>query len=149
MRTSTRWNRSAPHELDAMVMAPALPYLGNSGVRNADNNPEPSKAKVDTGVSNHTEGGMTRVNLSDPQQLGIWNMFKGCDDPSHVSHMYRSYRDSDYCSVPKPILRHMRDTVIMDLKEQNKQSKKPRKQTQVGKNATTWNDPKLHIRRGA
>ena len=149
MRTSTRWNRSAPHELDAMVMAPALHYLGNSGVRNADNNPEPSKAKVDTGVSNHTEGGMTRVNLSDPQSLAIWNYFRNADDPSHVSHIYRQYRDSKYCEVPKNHLRRMRDVMITDMRENEAKAKKRRKQTQVGRNAPTWNHPSLQIRRGA
>ena len=132
-----------------MVMAPALPYLGNSGVRNADNNPEPSKAKVDTGVSNHTEGGMTRVNLSDPQSLAIWNFFRNAEDPSHVSHIYRQYRDSKYCEVPKNHLRRMRDVMISDMRESEAKAKKPRKQTQVGRNAPTWNHPSLQIRRGA
>jgi len=119
------------------------------GVQSDDNNPEPSKAKVDTGVSNHSEEEMVRVNLADPQILGIWNMFKNADDPSHVSHLYRNYRASKYCTVPKNQLRRMRDVMISDMKEQNKQSEKPRKQTQVGRNAPTWNDPQLHIRRGA
>lgn len=149
MRTSTRWNRSPSHELDAMVMAPALPFLRPMGVHNADNNPPPSHSKVDTGVSNHAEGDMVRVNLADQQTLGIWNMFKTADDPSHVSHLYRNYKDSKYCSVPKDQLRRMRDVMIADMKEQNSKSDKPRKQTQVGNNAPTWNDPKLHIRRGA
>jgi hypothetical protein len=149
MRTSTRWKRSAPHDLDAMVMAPALPNLSHMGVKNADNNPPPSKAKVDTGVSNHSEPDMTRVNLKDSQALGIWNLMKQADDPSHVSHLYRQYRDSKYCSVPKDQLRRMRDVMISDMREQNKSSSRPRRQTQVGRNAPTWNDPQLHIRRGA
>ena len=149
MRTSTRWNRSQPHELDAMVMAPALPQLRPMGVQNADKNPEPSKAKVDTGVSNHSEEDMVRVNLADPQTLGIWNMFKNADDPSHVSFLYHNYKNSKHCSVPKNQLRRMRDVMISDMKEQEKNSPKRRKQTQVGRNAPTWNSPQLHIRRSA
>lgn len=146
MRTSTRWNRSPSNVLDQMVMAPALPYLGDSGVANADKNPEPSKAKVDTGVS-FTEP--SRLNLSDPQTLAIWNFFKTCDDPSHVAHTYRTYRDSKHCSIPKEHLRKMRDVMINDMREQEAKASKPRKQTQVGNNAPTWNSPQLHIRRGA
>jgi hypothetical protein len=147
MRKSTRWNRSAPHELDAMVMAPALPYLGDEGVSNRDNNPSPSKAKVDTGES--FSESPKRLNFDDAQTLGIWNMFKNCDDPSAVAHTYRNYRDSKYCTVPKEHLRQMRDTMIRDMREHEAQSKRPRKQTQVGNNAPTWNSPQLHIRRGA
>lgn len=146
MRNSTRWNRSAPHELDAMVMAPALPYMGDSGVVNKDNNPPPSRAKVDTGTS-FTEP--SRLNLGDPQTLAVWNFFKNCDDPSHVSHTYRTYRDSKHCTIPKEHLRRMRDVMISDMREKEKSSSSRRKQTQVGRNAPTWNDPQLHIRRGA
>ena len=146
MRKSTRWNRSEPHALDAMVMAPALPYLGDQGVKNKDNNPPPSQSKVDTGES-FTEP--KRLSLGDPQTLAIWNFFKNADDPSHVSHIYRQYRDSKYCAVPKEHLRRMRDTMISDMREHEKTAKKPRRQIQVGNNAPTWNDPQLHIRRGA
>ena len=149
MRTSTRWNRSPSHELDAMVMAPALPFLRPMGVQSDDNNPPPSHSKVDTGVSNHSEGDMVRADLSDAQQLGIWNLMKQADDPSHVCHLYRSYKDSKYCTVPRAILRRMRDVMIADMKEQNKTSLNPRKQKQTGNNIPIWNDPKLHIRRGA
>lgn len=150
MRKSTRWNRSAPHELDAMVMEPALPNLRPMGVKNKDNNPPPSHAKVDTGVSNHSEEeDMVKVNLKDPQTLGIWNMFRNADDPSHVSHLYRQYKDSKYCAVPKNQLRRMRDVMIQDMRENEKKSANRRKQTQVGRNAPQWNDPQLHIRRGA
>jgi hypothetical protein len=148
MRTSTRWDRSEHHELDAMVMAPALPNMRPMGVTNRDNNPSPSKAKVDTGVS-FDEPEMVRVDLSDPQTLGIWNMFKNAEDPSHVCHLYRSYKGSKYCSVPKNELRRMRDVMISDMKERNSKSSKPLKQTQVGRNAPTWNHPSLQIRRGA
>ena len=146
MRTSTRWNRSAPHELDAMVMAPALPYLGDKGVKNKDNNPPPSKSKVDTGESFSDP---KRLSLADPQTLGIWNMMKNADDPSHVAYIYRSHCNSKHCTVPKEHLRHMRDTMVRDMREHERNSPKPRKQTQVGNNAPHWNDPTLHIRRGA
>ena len=149
MRKSTRWNRSQPHELDAMVMAPALPNLRPMGVKNDDNNPPPSQAKVDTGVSNHAEAEMVRADLRDAQQLGIWNLIKQADDPSHVCHLYRQYKDSKYCSVPRSILRRMRDVMIADMKENEKKSSSRKKQTQVGRNAPTWNDPQLQIRRGA
>ena len=148
MRKSTRWNRSAPHELDAMVMEPALPYLGDRGVSNKDNNPPPSRAKVDTGVSDHSED-RSRINLKDSQTLGIWNMFKNCDDPSHVAHTYRQYRDSKYCAVPKEHLRRMRDVMIADMREHERQSSSRKKQKQTGRNIPTWNDPQFHIRRGA
>jgi hypothetical protein len=146
MRNSTRWNRSEPNVLDAMVLAPALPYLGNQGVSNKENNPSPSRAKVDTGES-FSES--TRLNLSDPQTLGIWNLMKQADDPSHVSHLYRQYRDSKHCSVPKEHLRRMRDVMVSDMREQEKSSPSRKKQTQVGRNAPTWNSPQFHIRRGA
>ena len=91
----------------------------------------------------------SRVNLADPETLGIWNMFKNADDPSHVSHLYRSYGGSKHCSVPKNQLRLMRDVMINDMKEHEKNSPNRRKQTQVGRNAPTWNSPQLHIRRSA
>jgi hypothetical protein len=146
MRKSTRWNRSEPSALDAMVLAPALPYLGDKGVSNKDNNPQPSKSKVDTGES-FSES--TRVNLADPQTLGVWNMMKNADDPSHVAFIYRSQCNSKHCSIPKEHLRRMRDVMIADMRENEKNSSSRRKQTQVGRNAPTWNDPQLQIRRGA
>jgi hypothetical protein len=146
MRKSTRWNRSEPHALDAMVMAPALPYLGDKGVSNKDNNPRPSQSKVDTGESFSEP---KRLSLADPQTLAIWNFFKNADDPSHVAHIYRQYRDSKYSTVPREHLRRMRDVMIADMRENEKNSSSRRKQTQVGRNAPTWNDPQLQIRRGA
>lgn len=148
MRKSTRWNRSDGAALDEMVMAPSLPFLGDKGVKSLDNNPPPSKAKVDTGVSDHAEDN-SRINLKDAQTLGIWNLMKQADDPSHVSHLYRQYRDSKYCAVPKEHLRRMRDVMISDMREHEKNSPSRKKQTQIGRNAPTWNDPQLHIRRGA
>ena len=147
MNNSTRYNRSSPTDLDAMVMAPALPNLAAAGVRSGPN-PPPSKSKVDTGES-FSDSGIIKVNMSDPQQLGIWNMFKNCDDPSAVSHQYRSLRDSKNCSVAKPILRRMRDVMIQDMRENNSKEKNPRKQRQVGRNALHFNDPQLQFRRGA
>jgi hypothetical protein len=129
-----------------MVMAPALPNLSGSGVRNKDNNPAPSKAKVDTGVANHTEG-PGRVNLGDAQTLGIWNLMKQADDPSHVAHLYRQYRDSKHCSVPKDHLRRMRDVMVSDMHENERNSPTRKKQKQVGHNVPWWDQ--LQIRRGA
>lgn len=146
MRKSTRWNRSDSSALDAMVMAPALPYMGDSGVVNKANNPPPSRAKVDTGVSNHAEDS-GRVNLKDAQTLGIWNLMKQADDPSHVSYLYRQYRDSKHCSVPKEHLRRMRDVMVSDMKEKEKETTSRRKQKQVGHNVPRWDQ--LQIRRGA
>jgi hypothetical protein len=130
-----------------MVMAPALPYLGDQGVKSQSNNPSPSKSKVDTGESFAEPVG--RLNLGNPETLAIWNFFKNADDPSHAAHIYRSYCNSKHCSVPKQHLRHMRDVIVSDMRENEKKTDKRRKQTQVGRNAPTWNDPQLHIRRGA
>jgi hypothetical protein len=73
--------------------------------------------------------------LNDAQAAGVWEFFLRCDDPSHVAHTYRSYRDSDKCEVPNQNLRAMRDTMVNDMREQNKLSKKPRVETQLGRNA--------------
>ena len=78
--------------------------------------------------------------LSDSQAMGVWNFFLRCDDPSHVSHTYRSYRDSNKCDVPQQNLRAMRDTMINDMREQNKLSKKPRVETKMGVNAPRLTD---------
>jgi hypothetical protein len=43
----------------------------------------------------------------------------------------------------------MRDVMVSDMRENEAKAKKPRKQTQVGNNSPTWNDPSFHIRRGA
>ena len=88
--------------------------------------------------------------LNDPESRGIWEFMVRCDDPSHVSHTYRSYRDSDRCTVPQQNLRAMRDTMINDMREQNKLSKKPRVETQVGRNAPHLKTETAHIyRKGA
>ena len=53
------WKRSEATALDAMVMAPALPNLRPMGVKSLDNNPPPSKSKVDVGYAE----GLTKVDL--------------------------------------------------------------------------------------
>ena len=70
--------------------------------------------------------------LADPQALGIWNMMLQCDDPSDVSHKYRSYRDSEHCSVPRQNLKAMRDTMITAMREANREDPKPRKEKKAG-----------------
>jgi hypothetical protein len=71
--------------------------------------------------------------LADAQALGVWNMMLQCDDPSDVSHKYRSYRDSDYCTVPRERLRAMRDTMITAMREGNKTDLSPRTEKKKGK----------------
>ena len=77
--------------------------------------------------------------LSDTQALGIWDMILRGDDPSEVSHTYRMYRDSPSCTVPKPILRAMRDTMITAMRESNRQDSSPRKEKKRG--VHYFNDP--------
>jgi len=54
------------------------------------------------------------------------------DDPSEVARWYRSYRDSDHCTVPREKLRAMRDTMITSMREANKKDPNPRKEKQAG-----------------
>ena len=70
--------------------------------------------------------------LSDAQCMGIWNMMLRADDPSDVAHTFRSYRDSDHCTVPRQKLRAMRDTMITAMREANKKDPNPRKEKQAG-----------------
>lgn len=86
------------------------------------------------------EGKLPPGTLSDTQAAGIWEFFMRCDDPSDVAHMYRSYRDSDRCTLPRENLRAMRDTMVNDMRESNRMSKKPRIQTQRGNNTPGYND---------
>jgi hypothetical protein len=52
--------------------------------------------------------------------------------------------------VPRQNLRAMRDTMVNDMREQNKLSKKPRVETQIGRNAPHLKTESAHIyRRGA
>lgn len=85
--------------------------------------------------------------LSGPQAQGVWEFFLRCDDPSHVAHCYRNYRDSKYCEVPRQNLRAMRDTMITDMREQNRLSKNPRVETQVGRNAPHLKTESAHTNR--
>ena len=71
--------------------------------------------------------------LSHPQAYGVWSIFLQCDDPSDVAHKFRSYRDSDYCSIPREQLRDMRDVMIVGMREANKASTKPLKEKQKGR----------------
>ena len=88
--------------------------------------------------------------LDGPQAQGIWEFFLRCDDPSGVAHCYRNYRDSDKCEVPRQNLRAMRDTMVNDMREQNKLSRRPRVETQIGRNAPHLKTESAHIhRRGA
>lgn len=70
--------------------------------------------------------------LRDAQSMGIWNMMLQLDDPSSVSHMYRSYRDSHRCTVPRQNLRSMRDAMILSMREANREDPKPRKERKTG-----------------
>ncbi len=87
--------------------------------------------------------------LSDAQAWGIWNYMVTADDPSNVSQIYRSYRDSDRCTLPNEKLRAMRDLLVDDMREQNRLSKKPRVQTQIGNNTPGYNDGWQAPRKGA
>jgi hypothetical protein len=70
--------------------------------------------------------------LSDQQAVGVWNMMLQADDPSDVSRWYRTYRDSEHCTVPKQNLRAMRDTMITAMREANRQDSNPRKEKKAG-----------------
>ena len=70
--------------------------------------------------------------LADPQALGIWNLCLQADDPSEVAHWYRSYRDSEHCSVPRGHLRSMRDAMITAMREANREDPNPRKEKKAG-----------------
>ena len=71
--------------------------------------------------------------LSGPQEMGVWSMILQSDDPSEVCRWYRSYRDSDYCSVPREKLRAMRDTMIQSMREANRNETNPRKEKKKNK----------------
>lgn len=88
-------------DLNKMVMAPALPNL--HGIAQSDNNnPPPGKSKVDVGYS-------------DSDEAGVWNFLRGAKSPQELLTLYRSYRDSTHCNIPKDRLREMRDTVARDM----------------------------------
>lgn len=70
--------------------------------------------------------------LGSAQALGIWDMMLRADDPAAVSHLYRSYRDSNRCTIPRQSLRHMRDVMITAMREANREDPKPRKERKTG-----------------
>jgi hypothetical protein len=87
--------------------------------------------------------------LADSQALGVWNMMLQCDDPSDVAHKYRSYRDSDHCSVSKEHLRAMRDAMITSMREENRKDPSPRKEKKKGTHYHTYPDGWMPRRTGA
>lgn len=87
--------------------------------------------------------------LSNPQALGVWNMMLRASDPSEVSHLYRSYRDSKYCNVPRESLRAMRDTMITCMRESNRQDSSPRKEKKAGIHYQRLDNPWQFLRKGA
>ena len=98
---------------------------------------------------NNIEARLPAGTLADSQALGIWNMMLQCDDPSDVAHKYRSYRDSNYCSVPREKLRAMRDTMITAMRESNREDPNPRKEKKKGKHYSGHNEGHLPERKGS
>ncbi len=82
-------------------------------------------------------------SLADAQALGVWNMILAADDPSEVARWYRTYRDSEHCTVPKEKLRAMRDTMIQSMREANRQDPNPRKEKKAG---VHYERPDMHSR---
>lgn len=68
--------------------------------------------------------------ISDSQCSAVWSFLLRCSDPSEVAHTFRAYRDSPHCTVPREKLRAMRDTLIVAMREANKNSAKPLKERQ-------------------
>jgi len=87
--------------------------------------------------------------LADAQALGVWNLMLQSDDPSEVSFRYRSYRDSDHCSIPKDKLRSMRDAMITSMREENLKDSAPRKEKKKGVHYDGYNGGWLPRRMGA
>jgi len=87
--------------------------------------------------------------LSNPQALGVWNMMLRGGDPSDISHTYRSFRDSAYCTVPREHLRAMRDTMITAMREANRQDLNPRKEKKKGVHYDAMPDGWMPRRTGA
>jgi len=88
-------------------------------------------------------------SLANAQALGVWNLCLQADDPSEVAHWYRSYRDSDHCSVPREHLRAMRDTMITAMRESNREDPNPRKEKKKGKHYHTYPDGWMPRRTGS
>jgi hypothetical protein len=78
------------------------------------------------------EGRLPSGTLSVPQAMGVWNMMLQADDPSEVCRWYRTYRDSDHCTLPREQLRAMRDTMITAMRESNRQDPKRRTEKRKG-----------------
>jgi hypothetical protein len=87
--------------------------------------------------------------LAEAQALGVWNMILRASDPSEVCHLYRSYRDSDHCTVPQTDLRAMRDTMITSMREANRQDPSPRKEKKAGIHYQKLDNPWQSHRKGA
>jgi hypothetical protein len=87
--------------------------------------------------------------LKDPQALGVWNMMLQNDDPSDVSHTYRSFRDSKHCTVPREHLRAMRDAMITSMREENRKDPNPRKEKKKGIHYDAMPDGWMPRRKGA
>jgi hypothetical protein len=95
------------------------------------------------------ESGLSKEILKDPQALGVWNMMLRASDPSEVSHLYRSYRDSSHCAVPRESLRTMRDVMISAMRSENQKDPKPRKEKKAGIHYQRLDDPWQSPRKGA
>ena len=95
------------------------------------------------------ESGLSKEILKDPQALGVWNMMLRSSDPSEVSNLYRSYRDSDRCSVPRESLRSMRDTMINAMRSENQKDPHPRKEKKKGVHYHHYPDGWMPKRTGA
>lgn len=101
----------------------------------------PDRAEIETRLSPEI--------LKDPQALGVWNMMLQNDDPSDVSHTYRSFRDSKHCTVPREHLRAMRDAMITSMREENRKDPKPRKEKKKGVHYNAMPDGWMPRRTGA
>lgn len=89
-------------------------------------------------------------NVSDdPQAVGIWSMMLQSDDPSEVTRWYRTYRDSQHCSLPVEKLRIMRDTMITAMRESNRQDPKPRVEKHKGRHYVAIDEWYRPERKGA
>jgi hypothetical protein len=95
------------------------------------------------------EAKLSKDILRDPQTLGVWNMMLQNDDPSDVSHTYRSFRDSKHCTVPREHLRAMRDTMITSMREANRKDPNPRKEKKKGIHYDAMPDGWMPRRTGA
>jgi len=109
--------------------------------------------RKDTRFNRHSYAELTEKlppgTLSNSEARGIWEFMNRCDDPSDVAHTYRSYRDSEHCTVPKEHLRNMRDTMIASMREENRKDSNPRKEKKKGVHYAPHNDGWMPQRTGA